>query len=92
MEKLILKTRTILYIKLPSFDSIFYCRAAKLVVNLKKAANGMLENFAWDFFSKTGSIDGYLLYKQSMNCKEHSGDYGAYQNERRGYQTDENKG
>ena len=52
----------------------------------------MLENFAWEFFSKTGSIDGYLLYKQSMNCKEHSGDYGAYQNERRGYQTDENKG
>lgn len=42
----------------------------------------MLENFAWDVFTKTGSIDGYLLYKQTVNLKENSGDYGAFKDDR----------
>lgn len=50
----------------------------------------MLEDFAWVYFSKTGSIDGYLLYRQSMDCKENSGDYGAYQDEGCCAQTDKN--
>ncbi len=50
----------------------------------------MLENLAWAFFSKTGSIDSYLLYRQSMDCKENSGEYGTNQDEGRCHQTDEN--
>ena len=49
----------------------------------------MLENFAWEIFTKTGSIDGYLLYKQSANVKENSGDYGAFKDDRCGNQTDQ---
>ncbi len=49
----------------------------------------MLENFAWDIFTKTGSIDGYLLYKQTMNLKENSGDYGTSQDDRCCNQTDQ---
>ena len=37
----------------------------------------MLEDFAWDMFTKTGSIDGYLLYKQTVMLKEKCVDYGA---------------
>lgn len=49
-----------------------------------------MENFAWDVFSKTGSIDCYLLYKQSINVKENCGVYGCNQNERCG--DSQNKG
>ncbi|MBQ9915105.1 MAG: YqzL family protein [Clostridia bacterium] len=37
----------------------------------------MLTDFAWDIFTKTGSIDGYLLYKQTVTLKEKCEDYGA---------------
>ncbi|MBE7040559.1 MAG: YqzL family protein [Ruminococcaceae bacterium] len=49
----------------------------------------MLENFAWDIFTKTGSIDGYLLYKQTVNLKENSGEYGTFKDDRSGNQTDQ---
>ncbi|MBE7049003.1 MAG: YqzL family protein [Ruminococcaceae bacterium] len=39
-----------------------------------------MENFAWNFFEKTGNIDVYLLYKQTMNMKENSDEYGVSQN------------
>lgn len=43
-----------------------------------------MEKLAWELFAKTGSIDCYLLYKQSMNSKENSGVYGCNQNQRSG--------
>ncbi len=48
-----------------------------------------MENLAWEIFSKTGSIDCYLLYKQSMDNKENSDDYGTNQNEWRGNQANQ---
>lgn len=51
--------------------------------------NNMLENFAWDIFTKTGNIDSYLLYKQTMNVKENCGDYGTFKDDRCGNQTDQ---
>lgn len=51
----------------------------------------MLENFAWDVFTKTGSIDGYLLYKQSASLKENSGEYGAFKDERCCNQTNQSE-
>ena len=42
----------------------------------------MIEEFAWQFFMKTGNIDGYLLYKQSMNSKEICDEYGTDQDKR----------
>ncbi len=42
-----------------------------------------MENLAWNLFSKTGSIDCYLLYKQSINVKENSDVYGDNQDQRR---------
>ncbi len=44
----------------------------------------MEKNLAWDLFSKTGSIDCYLLYKQSLNVKENSDEYGYNQDQRCG--------
>ncbi len=52
----------------------------------------MLENFAWNVFTKTGSIDGYLLYKQTQNLKEDRGDYGAFEDDRCCNQADEGQG
>ncbi len=49
----------------------------------------MLENFAWDVFTKTGSIEGYLLYRQSVNLKENSGDYGTSKDDRCGDQANQ---
>ncbi len=40
-----------------------------------------MEEFAWNFFMKTGNIDGYLLYKQSMNNKENCDEHGTDQDE-----------
>lgn len=44
----------------------------------------MLDNeFAWDFFERTGNIEGYLLYKEYNNLKlgtetdEYNSDYGT---------------
>ena len=52
----------------------------------------MLENLGWELFCKTGDIEGYLLYKQSMNLKENSGDYGTNQNDGCCHQADTGKG
>lgn len=52
----------------------------------------MMEEFAWNFFMKTGNIDGYLLYKQSMNSKENGSDYGTDQDKRGCHQTDKSEG
>ena len=52
----------------------------------------MLENFAWDCFTKTGSIDSYLLYKQTINLKENSGEYGTFKDDRCCHQADQSKG
>ena len=49
----------------------------------------MMEEFAWEFFSKTGSFESYLLYKESLQVKENSGDYGLNQNQRCGHQADQ---
>ncbi len=47
----------------------------------------MIENLAWEYFKKTGNIDGYLLYKETASVKENGGAYGTNQNERGYYQT-----
>ncbi|MBR6729151.1 MAG: YqzL family protein [Clostridia bacterium] len=52
----------------------------------------MLENLSWELFCKTGNIDDYLLYKQSINVKENSGDYGTDKNDGSCHQTDAGKG
>lgn len=51
-----------------------------------------MEDFAWNIFTKTGNIDGYLLYKQTVNLKENSGDYGAIKNEWCCHQTNQGEG
>ncbi len=38
----------------------------------------MLENFSWDFFTKTGSIEAFLEYKKIKDLK--SNDNGNYHN------------
>lgn len=52
----------------------------------------MLEKFGWEVFQKTGSIDSYLLYRQSLTMKENSGEYGVNQDKRDCDQTDSGKG
>ena len=49
---------------------------------------GMFENLGWEHFCKTGDIDGYLLYKECLNIKENSGEYGTNQNDGCGNQAD----
>ncbi len=65
-----------------SVFSIFFkvyspCVSVKIVISKQIGARKMFEDFAWDMFTKTGSIDGYLLYKQTVTLKEKCGDYGA---------------
>jgi len=52
----------------------------------------MLEKFAWEYFTKTGSLDGYLLYRQSLSVKENSGAYGDNQNQWGSHQADQDTG
>jgi len=47
-----------------------------------------VENLGWEMFCKTGDIEGYLLYRESLNLKENCGEYGTDQNIGRCHQTD----
>ena len=49
----------------------------------------MLEEFAWEFFVKTGDINSYLLYRESQSQKENSGAYGCDQNQWSGDSADQ---
>lgn len=51
-----------------------------------------MENLAWEIFSKTGNIDYYLLYRQSISAKENCGGYGVNKDERSSDQTNQGQG
>ncbi len=48
----------------------------------------MFEEFAWEMFTKTGSIDGYLLYKELKEQKE---SYGTFENQRSCHPADQSE-